>query len=52
MPKKLERKLRREALKEGFRGDRVDAYVYGTMNRLGLMHGNKTVKKRKKKKSR
>lgn len=39
MPKKLERKLKREARKK-FPGDkeRQDAYVYGTMNKLGLLH--------------
>lgn len=39
MPKKLERKLRREARRK-FPGDkeRQDAYVYGTMNKLGMLH--------------
>jgi hypothetical protein len=37
MPKKVERKLRREA-REKFPNDKEkqDAYVYGTMNKLGL----------------
>lgn len=47
MPKKVERRLRREA-EEKFPGDkeRQDTYVYGELNNLGLMHGNKTVKKK------
>jgi hypothetical protein len=38
MPKSLERKLRREARRK-YPGnkDRQDAYVYGTMNKLGLL---------------
>jgi len=35
MPKKLERKLKREAKKKGLTGKRADAYVYGTMRKLG-----------------
>lgn len=42
MPKKLERKLRKEA-REKFPGDkeRQDQYVYGTMNKLGLLDNKK-----------
>lgn len=40
MPKFLERKLRAEY------GDN-DAAVYGTLNRLGMMHGNKETPKGK-----
>lgn len=38
MPKKVERRLRKEA-REKFPGDKEkqDHYVYGTMNRLGLL---------------
>jgi hypothetical protein len=43
MPKKLENKLRREANHMGLTGRKADAYVYGTMNNLGMMHGNKVV---------
>lgn len=41
MPKKVERALEREADRKGLRGDRRDAYVWGTMNKL------KKAKKRK-----
>lgn len=46
MPKKLERKLRKEA-REKFPGDkeRQDQYVYGTMNKLGLLDKKKQDKK-------
>jgi len=35
MPKKLHDKLKREAKKKGLRGERADAYVYGTMRKTG-----------------
>ena len=35
MPKALEAKLRKQARKRGFKGERADAYVYGTMRKLG-----------------
>lgn len=35
MPKKLEQKLREEAKKKGLKGDKLDAYVYGTMRKQG-----------------
>ncbi len=36
MPKKLEEKLRRQGKKKGFSGERLSAYIYGTMrNKLG-----------------
>jgi hypothetical protein len=41
MPKKVERKLAREAGKKGLTGDRKDAYVYGTMNKRGLLKKGK-----------
>jgi len=34
MPKKIEEKLKREANKKGLKGDRKNAYVYGTMNKI------------------
>lgn len=34
MPKKLEQDLRRQAEKKGLKGDRKDAYVYGTMRQI------------------
>jgi len=42
MPKALHRKLARQATKQGLRGERRDAYIYGTMNKI------EKAKKRKK----
>jgi len=36
MPKKLEMELKREARKLGLRGERFNAYVYGTLRNMGL----------------
>jgi hypothetical protein len=47
MPEFLERRLEKQAVKKGYSGDRKDAYVYGTMNKLGYMHGNKETAKGK-----
>ncbi len=41
MPRFLEEALRRGAAKHGMSGRRADAYVYGAMNKMGAMHGNK-----------
>lgn len=38
MPKAVEDRLKREASKKGLTGRRRDAYVYGTMNKLGMLH--------------
>lgn len=35
MPKKLERALKRQAKSKGLKGERADAYVYGTMRKTG-----------------
>ena len=35
MPKALERKLKAEARKKGFTGERADRYVYGTLRKTG-----------------
>jgi hypothetical protein len=35
MPKKMEKELKKEAKKKGLKGDRADAYVYGTMRKAG-----------------
>ena len=35
MPKALEEKLRKEGMKKGYRGERLDAYIYGTLRKLG-----------------
>lgn len=45
MPDFLERDLEKSAAKKGFSGERKDRYVYGTMNRIGAMHGNKITAK-------
>jgi len=47
MPKKLKRKLQRQARKKGFGKKRTAAYVFGTLRKTGW-----TPSKRKKRKSR
>lgn len=34
MPKKLEENLKKEAGKKGLKGDKADAYVFGTMKKV------------------
>lgn len=41
MPDFLEAALRHSAKKHGFTGEHEDRYVYGAMNHLNAMHGNK-----------
>lgn len=48
MPKKMEQALKKEAKKKGLKGERADAYVYGTMRKTGWTPS--TQKKGKKKK--
>lgn len=45
MPAFLERKLKAEAAAKGFRGRKAARYVYGAMNNMGAMHGNKITAK-------
>ena len=45
MPEFLENKLKAEAAKKGFKGKRAAHYVYGAMNNLGAMRGNKETPK-------
>lgn len=45
MPKFLERELENSAEKKGFTGRQKDRYVYGAMNNMGAMHGNRTTAK-------
>jgi hypothetical protein len=45
MPKFLENRLAKEAADKGMSGDRADRYIYGTMNKLGYMRGNKETAK-------
>jgi len=33
MPKKMERKLKKQARKKGLKGKRKNAYIYGTMQK-------------------
>ena len=34
MPKKMEKKLKKQAKKKGLKGKKADSYVYGTLNKL------------------
>jgi len=47
MPKALERRLKKQAKKKGLKGERKDAYVYGTMQTVTdwRPHRNKKAKK-------
>ena len=45
MPEFLEKRLKAEAKKKGKSGPSADRYVYGTMNNMGAMSGNKTTAK-------
>ena len=45
MPKFLEDKLKAEAAKKGFSGERADRYTYGALNNMGAMRGNKETAK-------
>lgn len=35
MPKAMEKELKKEAKKKGLKGDKADAYVYGTLRKTG-----------------
>lgn len=35
MPKKLELKLKAQARKKGYKGERADRYVYGSLRKTG-----------------
>jgi len=45
MPKFLEDKLRSEYAAKGKSGKELDHAVFGTMNSIGAMHGNKITEK-------
>jgi hypothetical protein len=45
MPRFLEDKLKAQAQKKGFKGKRAARYVYGAMNNMGAMRGNKETPK-------
>lgn len=45
MPVFLENRLKAQARKKGFKGRRAAKYVYGAMNNMGAMKGNKETAK-------
>lgn len=45
MPEFLENALRKAAAKKGKKGRALDRYVYGGMNNMGAMRGNKETAK-------
>lgn len=45
MPAFMEAQLREEARKKGLKGKDADHYVFGAMNNMGAMHGNKVTAK-------
>lgn len=46
MPQFLQNALEREAVRKGKKGRAKSRYIYGTMNNIGAMHGNKETDKR------
>jgi hypothetical protein len=45
MPKFIEKQLAAEADKKGLTGKRKDRYIYGALNNMGAMRGNKETAK-------
>lgn len=45
MPRFLEDQLRREYSKKGKKGRDLDNAIFGTMNKIGAMHGNQPTPK-------
>jgi hypothetical protein len=45
MPAFLEAKLKSAAAEQGFSGKKADRYIYGAMNNMGAMRGNKETAK-------
>lgn len=45
MPQQIEADIRREYEAKGKTGEALDHAVYGTLNKAGLMHGNKITPK-------
>ena len=41
----MEKRLRAEGVKRGLTGDRLEAYIYGTLNKMGYKQGSKTTRK-------
>ena len=48
MPKKMEQALKRTAKKKGFKGERADRYVYGTLRKTGWVPSTQKKKRKKK----
>lgn len=48
MPEVLERKLRTQARKKGFKGKRANRYVYGTLRKTGWTPSHQKIKSYKK----
>ena len=47
MPKLLEEMLAKEASKKGLKGKNKSSYIWGTMNKIGVVKGNKITAKGK-----
>lgn len=45
MPAFLEALLKKSGRKKGFSGEKLKHYIYGGMNNMGAMHGNKETAK-------
>jgi hypothetical protein len=45
MPKELEEKLRRQGKRKGLKGERLNAYIYGTMQKVTDWKPHKNKKK-------
>lgn len=52
MPKKLEAALRKQAHRKGYKGDRANHYVYGTMNKIESKERKKRARSRARKRTR
>jgi hypothetical protein len=51
MPKKEHARLARAARKKGLTGERRDAYVYGTLNKIATRRAKRRAKSSRKKRS-
>lgn len=50
MPKKIERQLKKQAKKKGLKGEKADAYVYGTLRKTGWVPSTQKKKPSRRKK--
>ena len=48
MPKKMEKELKKTAKKKGLKGERADAFVFGTMRKTGWVPSTQKKKKKPK----